>query len=116
MHPVTLGPDEDGWTYTLSGRSGLLIGNNDSAHSYVRRGTDAYFTPAQQERPRNIKMIAEDYGDEAVQMTPYDRIIIVRTKCERKWYGRPAEEYIKYKLFMFRDEACFVRKYVHAIE
>ena len=137
MHPITLGPDEEGWTYTLNGRTGLLIGNGELGivHSYTlrERGTDVYFTPAPSERPGRARKIAEelfDLPDEGVRQ--YDRIMLVRVRCEHKCFGRPKNYFSKYKLYMFRDGLihlrnqsvytsgdsinykCYVRKFVTA--
>jgi len=109
---ITLGTDEDGVTYTLSGRTGLMIMSGETVHSYTRRSKCTYFTPALTEHPRRTSQIREEWGEDDGSQ-PYDRIMIIKTKCEQKCIGGQAKNYTKYKLYMFQELKCFVRKFVY---
>jgi hypothetical protein len=104
MPPRTLGPDENGWTYTLAGRCGLLVGNDvlNVVHSYTRRAEDSYFMPMPPDKSER----------EDLPISRYQKIIVVRKNCEKVHYGRPKESYTSYKLFLFtHDDKCEVRKF-----
>lgn len=118
MAIITLGPDEDGATYTLNGRTGLLIMKGETTQSYMRteRGQgDSYFTPALTERPKRASKIREEWGDDEDTSRPFDRIMITKTKCEKRIIGCQPTHYTKYKVYLFYDDEssqCFVRKFV----
>ena len=104
MRITTLGPDENGWTYTITARSGILVGNAtlDKVYSYTRKSKSTYFTLAhERERER-----------EDDTQAPYEKITVTRSKCERQQYGLPKENYTTFKFFLLKhDETCVIKKF-----
>ena len=111
---VTLGPDDEGWTYTINGRTGLLVGNPSLhiAHSYTRRDKNSYFVPCRPDKGEEQEATALHAHAHAVK--PYVRVLISRTRCERQNYGSSTKEfYTKFKLFLFKNDTdgCFIKKF-----
>lgn len=105
MRAITLGPDENGWTYTLTAKSGMLVGNTtlDAVYSYRRKGNDYVF----QCTPPDKREIVEKTKHEP----PYENIIVERTKSQQHLYGGQKESFTKFKLYLYKNDKCFIRKF-----